>query len=103
LRREEAATPSPLIPATAREGESYLTGRHWFLAALSAPAAHDAISVDSNFLLKIGMPAILAFMRTPVRNPPSVEKSDEAIDLPGSALAHFREKGREKILAAERQ
>jgi hypothetical protein len=45
------------------------------------------------------MPAIVAFMRTPGRDLPSVGKSNEAIDLPGSALAHFREKGSEKILA----
>jgi hypothetical protein len=46
--------------------------------------ANSAIFVKSNFLLKIGMQAIVALMKTPDRDLPSVEKSNEGQDLTGS-------------------
>jgi hypothetical protein len=48
------------------------------------------------------MQAIVALMKTPDRDLPSVEKSNVARDLPGSGLPHFRERS-EKILTAERR
>jgi hypothetical protein len=42
-------------------------------------------------------------MKTPDRDLPSVEKSNVARDLPGSASARFPAEHREKILAAERR
>jgi hypothetical protein len=48
------------------------------------------------------MQAIVDLMRTPDRDLPSVEKGNEARDLPGSGLPHFRERS-EKILTAERR
>jgi hypothetical protein len=65
--------------------------------------ANSAIFVKSNFLLKIGMQAIVALMKTRDRDLPSVEKSNEGQDLTGSASARFPAEHREKILAAERR
>jgi hypothetical protein len=49
------------------------------------------------------MQAIVALMKTPDRDLPSVEKSNVARDLPGSASARFPAEHREKILAAARR
>jgi hypothetical protein len=61
------------------------------------PQGGEAIFVKSNFLLKIGMPAIVAFMRDPDRDLPSLDKSDVARDVPGWRSPQFWERSARKI------